>query len=49
MDMKTPVIKNKILIVDDDESVNDFLMKFLQRRGTQRLSQLQPARRPLKS
>lgn len=33
MDRNTPGIKNKILIVDDDESVNDFLMKFLQRKG----------------
>jgi len=33
MDRNTPDIKNKILIVDDDESVNNFLVKFLQRKG----------------
>jgi len=33
VDRNTPDTKNKILIVDDDESVNNFLMKFLQRKG----------------
>ncbi len=33
MDRNTPDIKNKVLIVDDDESVNNFLVKFLQRKG----------------
>lgn len=33
MDKDAPGIKNKILIVDDDESVNNFLMKFLRSKG----------------
>ena len=33
MDKNTQVIKNKILIVDDDVSVNDFLVRFFKLKG----------------
>jgi DNA-binding NtrC family response regulator len=33
MDKNTPVIKDKILIVDDDVSVNDFLVRFFKLKG----------------